>query len=903
MQIRLTVLGPRSGQACDVLVTAPAGTPLSAVAGAISASAGVGQPSRSGSAVTLHAGAERLAPTAVLGHPPLVDGAAVSLHGPADDHALQAPGQVPRLQVVGGPDAGGVHLLHGGQVRIGRSAEADVPLDDPDVSRLHTAVTVEAGQVTVVDLGSTNGTTLDGLGVGRRPVPFEPGTLLRIGESTLTLEMPGAGRGEGAVPPPPPNRPAVPDGEGHLQVSPVPRPPSVPVPPDAGPAPAQAPGSRARALAKRLTAARSGARAAETQELDRLAARHQEMRARRPDPSEVLLTAIGPGPRLWERGPGHPDALTVRLGTVDVPVAAAPVAVGLGEAGVLGLAGPAPRVRALARSVVAQLAALHGPSALELVLLACDEQAEAWSWMRWLPQLRPAQGQDCRLLLGLDADQQQRRIAELSARLELPPPKRATVVVVDESSGRRVRGDVARLLERGPAAGIHALHITADPQRLSPVCGARAVLTGEVAAYLDVTLPDGSAMGEVVADAVSPAWAERFARALSPLREAEGPRPRSALPERARLLDALDLALATPAKISARWSELPATGGSTAAVLGVAADGRCSVDLAQDGPHLLVGGAPGSGKTELLRSVAASLAAADRPDRLSLVLVDGAGDGAGIGEGLRTCTDLPHVSTYLEASDPVRMRELAQALTAELNRREDLLDGRDFGAWQAERLLAASRLIGQRRPHEERPRKPSEQGAVKTQVRTEPTLPRLVVVVDDFDALVAPALGSPGRPSAGSMVRALDAVARRGARLGVHLVASTGRPERTSGGEVDEQARLRVALRTDDPVSSRLLVHVEDAAGLDEAIPGRGYVRRRDGSVTPFQAGRVSGRIPRTATLRPTVVPVEWQRMGDPPTRRPVRELGNGPTDLALLASALQRAAESAGAQPCPPLI
>jgi DNA segregation ATPase FtsK/SpoIIIE-like protein len=153
------------------------------------------------------------------------------------------------------------------------------------------------------------------------------------------------------------------------------------------------------------------------------------------------------------------------------------------------------------------------------------------------------------------------------------------------------------------------------------------------------------------------------------------------------------------------------------------------------------------------------------------------------------------------------------------------------------------------------------------------------------------------------MVRALDAVARRGARLGVHLVASTGRPERTSGGEVDEQARLRVALRTDDPVSSRLLVHVEDAAGLDEAIPGRGYVRRRDGSVTPFQAGRVSGRIPRTATLRPTVVPVEWQRMGDPPTRRPVRELGNGPTDLALLASALQRAAESAGAQPCPPLI
>ena len=65
----------------------------------------------------------------------------------------------------------------------------------------------------------------------------------------------------------------------------------------------------------------------------------------------------------------------------------------------------------------------------------------------------------------------------------------------------------------------------------------------------------------------------------------------------------------------------------------------------------------------------------------------------------------------------------------------------------------------------------------------------------------------------------------------------------------------------------------------------------------------MTGRIPRTATLRPTVVPLEWERMGDPPTRRPVRELGNGPTDLALLASALQRAAQSAGATTAPALV
>ncbi|MFF7437244.1 hypothetical protein ACFZAQ_03865, partial [Streptomyces sp. NPDC008122] len=170
-------------------------------------------------------------------------------------------------------------------------------------------------------------------------------------------------------------------------------------------------------------------------------------------------------------------------------------------------------------------------------------------------------------------------------------------------------------------------------------------------------------------------------------------------------------------------------------------------------------------------------------------------------------------------------------------------------------------------------------------------LPRLVVLVDDYDALVAPALGAPGRPAAGSVVRALEAVARNGERLGVHLVATSSRPDRTSDTELAHGARLRIVLDA-PPV----------AAGPDVPAAGRGRLGHPDGRVTPFQAGRVTGRIPRTATLRPTVVPLEWERMGDPPTRRPVRELGNGPTDLALLASALDRAARSVEATPVAPL-
>lgn len=113
MQIRLTVLGPRSGRAArsnDVLVTAPAGTPLGAVAGALASGSGSGQPARaSGSTPALYAGSERLDPAvAVLGVPPLVDGAVLSLHAPAEQHAGPRPGtpSAARLHVVGGPDAG-----------------------------------------------------------------------------------------------------------------------------------------------------------------------------------------------------------------------------------------------------------------------------------------------------------------------------------------------------------------------------------------------------------------------------------------------------------------------------------------------------------------------------------------------------------------------------------------------------------------------------------------------------------------------------------------------------------------------------------------------------------------------------------------------------------------------------
>ncbi|MFE1285563.1 FHA domain-containing protein [Streptomyces sp. NPDC058751] len=1276
MQIRLTVVDPLGspseprgrGTACDVLVTAPAGTALAAVASGLAAAVGgsggasPGERGREpgGSQTVLYAGAERLdAQRCTLGEPPLTDGAVLSLGAPAEP-GPDLDGVSAQLHVVAGPDAGGVHLLHGGQIRIGRSADADVPLDDPDVSRLHCAVTVTPdGRVSVADNGSTNGTTLDGSRVGGRPVPFAPGALLRVGESALRLAPPG---GPGPVE-------TAPDGEGHVRVragsaeeasarsaghgapagtsatarpgssspdsaaspgsapsvstggfpaqpasgaatgpgaasatpqgtpqgasaprgavphargeSPSPArggvlppadethhaygtaewgafagavpgalehglavPPAVPEqgrapriesgprgsttegrgfgaggsargtggrtdaggregtgPADAGtfgpgaedasetpgatvpgarggtPAHgADVPGARRRggigAWARRLAGGRGGPSQAgrDVYGAGDVAVEELLPAVRRspdswPDPATLLLTALGPGPRLWERSPGHPEALTVRLGTADraAPdgsglLPAVPVTAGLREAGSLGLAGPRARLSGLARSVVAQLAALHSPDTLEIVLVSTDrartveERTAEWSWLGWLPHLRPAHGQDCRLLLAYDRDQAAARVDELLRRLEDHPAKTrgapsggsgatvpaarsgthdadgghaapsagtgsrgaarrpswaraddtdegyegpyAVVIVDGDPGGADVREGLMRLAHEGSRAGIHLVCLaeTAAASPASPVtetyeaacgaspafreCGAVALLSGDVATALRLMrvapggsgerAPDGAphpgsrhggpdaagrgpsgaahaspahsgprrdgagrtgrftrgpvGHGTVAAvDAVSLAWAERFARSLAPLRT-DGTlgdrhtRVSAPLPQTARLLDELGLARATPASLMARWADAAddseTFGGRARAVLGAGPRGPVAVDLPVEGPHLLVEGPPGSGRTELLRSVAASLAAAERPDRLGIVLVDGrdaaaAPGGAGGGEGLRACTDLPHVTTHLTANDPVRMREFAQSLSAELKRRSELLGRLGFAEWHAGRTVPG-RIVAQRSggssstgtssPGAADLDTPSSStlrlrpAAARRQTEPGPALARLVVVVDDLDALLSPPLGSPGRPAAGSVVRALEAVVREGDRLGVHLVAASGAGGRTAASELARSAALRVTL---DALSS----------GPEEPAPGRGRLLLPDGRETPFQGGRVTGRIPRTATLRPTVVPLEWHRMGDPPARRPVRELGNGPTDLALLASALERAARSVSAAETPSLL
>ncbi len=748
MHLRLSVNGH------DIEIVAAAGAPLSSVLDQVRAlTAGGGQP---------YVGDRPVPDDSPLGRPPLTDGAVLALGGPAP---VAPTSGLRQLLVAGGPDAGGVYALHPGTLTLGRGPAAQIRLADPDLSRVHATLTVTAEAVSVGDAASTNGTSVDGTHVGAEPLMLSPGALLRAGESTLRLGGPGEapaavladGAGHLDVNRPPRLLQRPPEVVVRLPAPPEERDnPKFPVlamliPLVIGAVMVKAMGSwtfalfmllspvmlGANVLSDRVGGRRTQRRARARYATDKSAALAavaaglaEEATARRaecPDAAALQLIATGPLPRLWERRPGDPDALTLRLGTADLParltvltgsveeapqhpaVAAVPLTVPLREVGVLGLAGPRRAVQGLARHGLAQLAALHSPRDLSLVVLCAQDEpvadgtaAEQWGWARWLPHLLPGSGQACALLAGCTEEQVAARVAELVVCLEVRTASAgrqgagdwagpSTVLLLDGARALRAVAGVARLLAEGPRVGIYAICLAGDPLALPAECGATAVVTGAVGTRLQLRRAGHPPVTDALADLVSPEWAERFARGLAPLRDATPDGSQAALPDTARLLDLLGLlGLCDPPKpdpqrpgaaelIAARWE---GAGGSTAAVLGVAPDGPFGIDLRRDGPHALVAGTTGAGKSELLQTLVASLAVVNRPDELCFVLVDYKG-----GSAFADCARLPHTVGMVTDLDGHLTERALASLDAELKRRERALQA--AGCKDLEDFLAA----------------------------------------------------------------------------------------------------------------------------------------------------------------------------------------------------------------------
>lgn len=612
-----------------------------------------------------------------------------------------------------------------------------------------------------------------------------------------------------------------------------------------------------------------------------------------PDPAAALLTATGPRSRLWERRRDDPDYLLLRVGTGDLPsqvelddptreehkrsvtwtAVDVPVTVSLHERGVLGIAGPGATPRALARWVLAQTAVLHSPNDVQISVLTDTSGRTSWEWVRWLPHARPNEDPQSCVLVGADADSVSARISELAAvvtaRVKAARDSSVTafaepdiVVVLDGARRLRQQPGVIQILKEGPSVGVFAVCLDADERMLPAECA--AVLTVDPSGGVRVRQTGEDPVDNVRPEAVTPAWCERVGRGLASLRDVSSEEDDAALPATCRLLDVLGLEPPAPDAISARWK---AGGRTTKALLGISLDGPHAIDLAKDGPHGLVAGTTGSGKSELLQTLVASLAVANRPDAMVFVLVDYKG-----GSAFKDCVHLPHTAGMVTDLDAHLVERALESIAAELRRRERLLS--DAGATDIDTYL---RVAGANRGL--------------------PPLPRLLIVIDEFASLVR---------ELPDFVTGLVDLARRGRSLGIHLILATQRPSGVVSPEIRANTDLRIALRVTDGGESSDVIDAPDAGRIGKATPGRGYIRRGSSSLVPVQTARVGGRRPGVTPVtssKPWVARLDPARLGHPLPAPPERTVAEEEvTDLAVLVEAISKAAQVLGipAQPSP---
>lgn len=576
---------------------------------------------------------------------------------------------------------------------------------------------------------------------------------------------------------------------------------------------------------------------------------------RNPDP-ERLWSTVG-SHRVWERRPGDPDFAVVRvavgpqtLATPLVPpltrpldelepmTAGAlrrfldaysvlpdlPVALSLRSfarvyirEAAAGLGGRSAAAQALTRAMLTQLAVFHAPDELMIAVCAGPERRADWEWVKWLPHVHHPTQVDAlgpvRLVTGVASELVTLLDEVVANRSRFSPTGPATdgphlVVVLDG-------GDLTDAADLTGEGGIDAVTVvdldTPPPRLLDRYALLLELRAGRLHSH---STEDDTEVG--TADELAVADAEAVARRLAPLRLATAAHD-EAVPGAELGLPEL-LGLGDPDRFTAELGWAARGPRERLRVpIGVGADGGAvELDLKESvqdgmGPHGLLIGATGSGKSELLRTLVLGLAATHSSEQLNFVLVDFKG-----GATFASFDRLPHtaaVITNLADTLPLVDR-MVDAVNGELVRRQELL--RRAGNVASVRDYERARAAGS-------PLAP---------------LPSLLFVCDEFSELLS------AKPD---FIDLFVQIGRLGRSLGVHLLLASQRLEEGRLRGLDTHLSYRIGLRTFSALESRTVLGVPDAHELPRS-PGHGFLRAGTDSLVRFRAAYVSGVIRRRGT-------------------------------------------------------
>lgn len=642
-----------------------------------------------------------------------------------------------------------------------------------------------------------------------------------------------------------------------------------------------------------------------------------------PSVSDTVDSIYKLGPLLWTHRPEHTGFLGLRFGLGTAPsriqfeepnsndteaeymaeiqecmaqfrdIEGVPVVSQLRSAGSFGLAGSRGLVDDVARGMVLQLVGLHSPAEVVLAAITSAQSKERWEWLQWLPHVGsghsplsgdhlaagPAGGSA--LLSRLEDLIDQREAASQTPRPALRPgvdplgtdlaePLLPTVLLVVEDDAPVDRGRLTRVLERGPDSGVHVMWVASSVQQLPAACrdfmavdGDHGTTTGQVRL--------GRHTFPVSCESLDAGLAAQLARMLTPVVDVGKPlEDDSDLPRAvsyATLIgkDFLD----NPAAVAERWTENNSVrasavpnrkdNGTLRALVGSKGIEPLYLDLKNEGPHALVGGTTGAGKSEFLQSWVMGMAAAYSPDRVSFLFVDYKG-----GAAFADCLHLPHTVGLVTDLSPHLVRRALTSLRAELHHRERLLNRK-----KAKDLLELQREADPDAP------------------------PYLIIIVDEFAALAT---------EVPEFVDGVVDVAARGRSLGLHLILATQRPAGVIKESLRANTNLRVALRMADEDDAVDILGVPTAAYFDPSIPGRGAAKTGPGRIQGFQTGYAGG----WTTEKPQRPQIEIVEMAfgsgpawaAPAPESPVKEDAAGPNDIARMTANIIKAADVLSIEP-----
>lgn len=541
-----------------------------------------------------------------------------------------------------------------------------------------------------------------------------------------------------------------------------------------------------------------------------------------PEPASCLTRIEQLDNKLWERTPSYPDFLSLRLGLGSVPSAVkikytkqaivmesdplimepqrlaleyervqdVPVTVNLVSSEICGIAGEQDKTLALVNQMLVQLVTHHGYDDVRVVVLAAENSVKDWAWLKNVPHIWNDR-RDTRYFLcgkamahaGLGELNTVIKERELKQVGGTPLPH--YVFIIEDPSLLEDEPINKYLYNKSAVLGVSSVFIARNQAYLPMNCKQVIVLqnkTGELAdrenGEKSTFIPDKLELGSL----------DLAVRRLAPIR-IKNSGVNFTLPRSISLMDMFQIKTVDESDILGRWSvNKPYQGMSVP--IGVKAGGNLfNLDMHETGhgPHGLVAGTTGSGKSELLQTIIISLAMNYHPHDLVFVLIDYKGGGmADVFQGM------PHlVGTITNLGGNQTSRALL-SIKSELMRRQRL-----FSHYGVNNIDRYQKLYYGRDAES-----------------SMPPIPHLIMIADEFAEL---------KQDQPDFMKELVSTARVGRSLGVHLILATQKPAGVVDDQIWSNSKFKLCLKVQDEADSRDVIKRTDAAMIKE--PGRAYIQ------------------------------------------------------------------------------